>query len=352
MKAKGILALSMAALLAGSLPSIALADDLSLVWENAPLEMTPKYEDVVYGTAPTVSGEDHELKMNIYQAEDVNENSPVVVFIHGGAWWEASYKMEEEFSGKWSNQQLSYVLGLVDEGATVATIDYRLSQEAPYPAQIQDCKAAVRFLRAHAEEYGIDPDHIASSGTSAGAHLALLLAVTGDVEELEGDIGGNLEFSSRVQACADFYGMTDILNLSTDLYNAPYNINGVDAYYQVDAPDSARSQLIGFTGEGQGIGVLRAEEHNPATEYGEYLELVRLASPIYFVTPDDPPIYMANGGKDPRVSVAQPERLFKLYTEAGLEAYLMVNSKAGHDNLGTYVVEGGMNFLRDKLGMR
>ena len=175
--------------------------------------------------------------------------------------------------------------------------------------RIMDCKAAVRFLRANAEKYGIDPDRIASAGTSAGAHLALLLAVTGDVKELEGDIGGYLEESSRIQACVDFYGMTDILNLSTDLYNAPYNISGIDAYNQVDAFDSARSQLIGFNKEGQGIGVLRAEEYNPDTPYKKYLDLVKLASPIYFVTTDDPPIYMANGGKDHRVSVAQPERL-------------------------------------------
>ena len=74
-----------------------------------------------------------------------------------------------------------------------------------YPAQIEDCKGAVRFLRAHAEEYGIDPERIACSGTSAGAHLAILLAVTGDVEELEGETGGNLEQSSRVQVCADRY---------------------------------------------------------------------------------------------------------------------------------------------------
>ena len=320
-------------------------------WENKPIDMTPKYKDVVVGTVPTSSGEDHELKMNIYQAEDVTENSPCILFIHGGAWWEASYECEEEFTGKWDNEQLTNILSLVDEGATVATIDYRLSQEAFYPAQIHDCKGAVRFLRANADKYGIDPDRIASSGTSAGAHLALLLAVTGDVEELEGESGGNLDQSSRVQACADFFGMTDFINLSTDLYDTPYNINAEEAYYQVDAYDSARSQLLGFNQEGQGMGVLRAEQFNPDTEYKEYLELARLASPISFVTTDDCPIFIANGGKDGRVAVAQAEKLHKLYIQAGLESYLMVNSKAGHGNLGTYVNQAALSFLRDKLGM-
>ncbi len=352
MKMKQMIAvMTAAATLAGTFAMSVAAQDNALVWANDPIEMTPKYEDVVFATVPTSSGEERELKMNIYQSEDVTENSPVIVFIHGGAWWEASYKCEEEFTGSWSNQQLTYVLSLVEEGATVATIDYRLSQEMAYPAQIEDCKGAVRFLRAHAEEYGIDPERIASSGTSAGAHLAILLAVTGDVEELEGETGGNLEQSSRVQACADFYGMTDIINLSTDLYDAPYNINAMDAYNQVDAYNSARSQLIGFNEEGEGMGVLRAEQYNPDTPYKEELKLVEMASPINYVTTDDAPIFMGQGGKDPRVSVAQAERLHKLYIQAGLEAYLMVNSMAGHDNLGTYINEAALSFLRDKLGM-
>ena len=220
-----------------------------------------------------------------------------------------------------------------------------------YPAQIEDCKGAVRFLRAHAEEYGIDPERIASSGTSAGAHLAILLAVTGDVEELEGETGGNLEQSSRVQVCADFYGMTDIIILSTDLYDAPYHINAMDAYNQIDAYNSARSQLIGFKEKGEGMGVLRAEQYNPDTPYKEELKLVEMASPINYVTTDDAPIFMGQGGKDPRVFVAQAERLHKLYIQAGLEAYLMVNSMAGRDNLGTYINEAALSFLRDKLGM-
>ncbi len=342
--------LLVAGLAAASLGTVAFADD-ALVWENKPIERTPKYEDVVVGTVPTMSGEEHELKMNIYQSEDVTENSPVIVFIHGGAWWEASYKCEEEFTAKWDNQQLVNLLSLVDEGATVCTIDYRLSQEAPYPAQIEDCKGAIRFLRANAEQYGIDPERIASSGTSAGAHLALLLAVTGDVAELEGESGGNLDQSSRVVACADFFGMTDFINLSTDLYDTPYNINATEAYYQVDAYDSARSQLLGFNQEGQGMGVLRAEQYNPDTPYGEYLELSKLASPMYFVTTDDCPIFIANGGKDGRVAVAQAEKLHERYIQAGLESYLMVNSLAGHGNLGKYVNDAALSFLRDKLDM-
>lgn len=324
--------------------------DENWVWTDEEMNVTPKYEDVVWATVPTSSGEERDLMLNIYQAEEV-ENSPVVVFIHGGAWWEGSYAMNEERTAAWTNEEFSNMLTLVDEGVTVITIDYRLSQEMPYPAQIQDCKGAVRWIKAHAEEYGLDADRVACAGTSAGAHLALLLATTGDVAELEGDTGGNLDYSSRVIACVDFFGMSDIINLSSDLYDTPYNINAEEAYYQVDAYDSARSQLVGFNAEGQGMGVLRAEQNNPDTEYKDVLELVKMASPIYFVTTDDAPLFMGQGGKDPRVAVAQATRLQQLYIQAGLEANLCINSTAGHGNLGKYVNEGVLSFLRVKFGM-
>lgn len=97
--------------------------------------------------------------------------------------------------------------------------------------------------------------------------------------------------------------------------------------------------------------MLRAEQNNPDTEYKDVLELVKMASPIYFVTTDDAPLFMGQGGKDPRVAVAQATRLQQLYIQAGLEANLCINSTAGHGNLGKYVNEGALSFLRVKFGM-
>lgn len=327
------------------------AYDENWVWTDEEMTQVPKYSDIVWATVPTSSGEDKELKLNIYQADDVTENSPVVVFVHGGAWWEDSYALEKEYNCDYTNEEISNLLTLVDEGVSVVSVDYRLSQEAPYPAQIEDCKGAVRWIKAHASEYGLDPERVACAGTSAGAHLALLLATTGDVADLEGETGGNLDQSSRVIACADYYGMTDILNLSSDLYDTPYNIDADSAYFQVDNFDSARSQLIGFNKEGQGIGVLRAEQNNPDTEYGKYLDLVKKASPIYYVTSDDAPLFMGQGGKDARVAVAQATRLQSLYIQAGLDATLCINASSGHGNLGKYVNEGALQFLRVQFGM-
>ena len=239
-KVLAMLLLGASILTASAAPALA-SYDTNWVWTDEPMTQTPKYADIVWATVPDASGEDVDLKLNIFQADDVTENSPVVVFIHGGAWREGSYALSEEFAGDWTNEEISSILSLVDEGVSVVSIDYRLSQQAAYPAQIEDCKGAVRWIKAHASEYGLDPERVACAGTSAGAHLALLLATTGDVAELEGETGGNLDQSSRVMACVDFFGMTDIINLSSDLYDTPYNIDADSAYYQVDSYDSARS---------------------------------------------------------------------------------------------------------------
>ena len=107
------------------------------------------------------------------------------------------------------------------EGIAVASISYRFSQDAKFPAQIHDCKGAIRWLRAHADQYGYSADKIAVVGSSAGGMLAALLATSADLPELEGNVGGNLNYSSRVEAPVDFYGATDfILRSKTQPRNA------------------------------------------------------------------------------------------------------------------------------------
>ncbi len=123
---------------------------------------------------------------------------PLVVWIHGGGWQAGS---KEGCPAQW----------LVGKGYVVASINYRLSQHAVFPAQIEDCKAAIRWLRAHSAEYAIDPDRIGVFGGSAGGHLVALLGTTGNVKDLEGN-GGNLDQSSRVQCVVDWYGPTDFVH--------------------------------------------------------------------------------------------------------------------------------------------
>src|SRR5262249_32279005 len=119
-------------------------------------------------------------------------------------------------------------LGLLSKGYAVASINYRLSQHAVYPAQIEDCKAAVRFLRANAKKYNLDPDHFGVWGASAGGHLVALLGTTGGGKELEGD-GGNKEVSSKVQAVVNWFGPTDLTKMGGSH----------------DNPDSPEAKLLG-----------------------------------------------------------------------------------------------------------
>lgn len=189
---------------------------LALPLDNANAEAPTR--DVVFAT---VDG--HELKLDLYLPKEVND-PPLVVFIHGGGWRNNSYK---KCLTPW----------LTEHNVAVASIGYRLTDKATFPAQIHDCKAAVRWLRAHASDYGYDASRIGVAGTSAGGHLALLLGVTNGKQELEGEVGGHLEQSSSVQAVVDYYGPSDFLLRSK---NQPI---------KTEPPDSPVNLLLGWTGQ-------------------------------------------------------------------------------------------------------
>jgi acetyl esterase/lipase len=148
---------------------------------------------------------DTSLLMDIYTPTVSKGKLPVVVWIYGGAWRNVRTK-DALPSG-------NAVHVLVGRGYAVACISHRLSQDAVFPAQIEDCKGAIRFLRANAAKYNLDGDHIGAWGGSSGGHLAALLGTSGDVKELEGNVGGNVGVSSRVQCVADFSGPTDLMKL-------------------------------------------------------------------------------------------------------------------------------------------
>jgi acetyl esterase/lipase len=131
-------------------------------------------------------------RLDLYLPEKGGGPLPVIVWIHGGAW-------------KAGSKDNCPIAALAAKGYAVASINYRFLQHADFPAQIEDCKAAVRWLRANARTYNLDPDHIGAMGGSAGGHLASLLGVAADAKDLEGK-GGNLDQSSRVQAVVSLYG--------------------------------------------------------------------------------------------------------------------------------------------------
>ncbi|AQR95363.1 alpha/beta hydrolase [Clostridium saccharoperbutylacetonicum] len=331
--------------------------------------IAPTYKDVVFASVNNDNGDKKDLKMNIFKPQGKTEATPVLVYIHGGGWAMGDYQGDDapkdsnapkapaqNQAGQPTNQMSgdntsSYKIfkSILNNGIAFVSIDYRLNSEAAFPAQIYDVKGAIRYIRAHAKEYGLDPDKIAVCGTSAGAHLAAELATTGDIKELEGDEGGNLDYSSKVMACVDFYGPTDLLTMSNEM--DPSLQSHVDAVATHDSTDSNESKLLGFTQKGQGIGVLREirDKNETNSPYWDKVKLAELASPVNNVTSDDPPMFIAHGGHDTLVPIQQSLRLRDALIKAGIENIFMSNSKAPHGYQGEDVNKAALTWVTNKL---
>lgn len=233
------------------------------------------------------------LKLDLYLPEGQGP-FPVIIWIHGGGWTSGDKDLDAD------DPQVRQTT----RGYAVASIDYRLSQQAHFPAQIEDCKAAVRWLRARAGNYNLDPARIAVWGASAGGHLAALLGTSGDVIELEGS-EDNQGYSSRVNAVVDWFGPTDLLKMSTD--SLPFPCNLLDH----DSPFSPESLLIGCA-----IQTCR--------------ERTEKANPIRYVTGDDPPFLIMHGDHDCLVGPQQSRRLYDALTAVSARASLKIIAGAGH----------------------
>ena len=296
-----------------------------LVFSGQKLASQTVYKDIEFAQAPTVDGGTKTLRINIWKGAG-DDPQPVVLFVHGGAWESGDNNLDRNGS-----EQIRALMSLRDKGVTVAAATYRFSREAIFPAQIHDVKAAVRYLKANAAMYGIDPDRIMTMGESAGAQLALLAAVSNGEEAMEGNIGGHPDFDSNVIGCVDCYGMTDFLTLASDLYARP-DLGRTDeqVYELVEAPNSSRSRLFGLTTEECNLGTVTAHPDRFPEQYA----LVKAGSPLYHVTSDDPPVLIINGQKDIRVASAQAIKMYQALYDAGVEAELLLNDRAPHGDLG------------------
>jgi len=233
------------------------------------------------------------LELDLYLPEGEGPFA-LIIWVHGGGWT----------SGNKTLSPNAPQLRQITRGYAVASIDYRLSQQAKFPAQIEDCKAAVRWLRAHAVEYNLEPGRFAAWGSSAGGHLAALMGTSGGVGGLEGS-GGNPGHSSSVQAVVDWFGPTDLLRMSTD--SLPFPCNVIDH----DSPFSPESLLIGC-----------AIQTCP--------NKTEAANPIRYVSADDPPFLIMHGDRDCLVGPPQSRRLHDALAAAGVEASLKFIAGAGH----------------------
>ena len=239
------------------------------------------HRDVAYVT------DGHERqKLDLY-VPDIGENLPLIIWVHGGAWR--------------GGDKTNYIrMEYLKAGYAGASLNYRLSQHAIFPAQIEDVKAAVRWLRANAETYRLDPNRFAAWGSSAGGHLVAMLGTTGDIVEFE--VGENLKVSSRIQAVVDYFGPTDFLQM--DAQSLPDGLVH-------DAPDSPESQLVG--------GPIQA-----------YKDRVARANPITYVSKDDSPFLIIHGDKDKLVPYQQSVLLKDALAEADVPVTFYKVEGGGH----------------------
>ena len=228
----------------------------------------------------------HDLLLDLYLPADA-AGAPLLVWVHGGGWSRGERKPVS-------------TLAFVEAGYAMASVDYRLSGVAPFPAQIHDLKSAIRFLRAQASAYGYDARRIGILGVSAGAHLAALVATTNGDTRLEGDVGGHLDQSSDVAAAVSYFGasnLTTILDQST-----PFGLNirvpGLEALFG-GPPD-------------------------------EKTDLAELASPVFQVDRGDPPLLLLHGDQDPQMPINQSHELHGAYKALGLNVHFEVVHGARH----------------------
>jgi acetyl esterase/lipase len=294
----------------------------------------PTHKEVLVATVQD-AGKPFPLRTNIYLPRGAAAApTPLVLFIHGngGAYNFSNGSRAYEFS-----------IALAERGVAVATIDYR--PDDPLPGEIHDVKGYVRWFRAKAKDYNIDPDRIGVWGTSRGGHLGALLATSGDVKELEGDVGGNLEHSSRIQCAVLYYSVTDVLGNGADLV-----ARFPDRARAQDASGGLAAQLLGVK-DARGLAPTRetAAKNNTSDPSWKAVELSRLSDPVRYVTKSAPPILLAHSSIDSVVAVEQSERLYRKYLENNLDASLYLWSRGAHGAVGLDIEAASSEWLLRKL---
>jgi acetyl esterase/lipase len=230
---------------------------------------------------------DSDLLLDLYLPQAKARPIGLIVWVHGGAWRAGSRASVD-------------LLGMTERGWAIASVDYRLSTAARFPAQVHDIKAAIRHLRAHAGDYGYPAERFVVAGSSAGGHLAALVGVSNRNPELEGSIGDDTHVSSDVQAIVSLYGASNLTSILAQ--STPHGLS-------VRVP--ALELLLGAKPEAAGA-------------------LTRLASPVFHVDPKDPPLYLLHGDQDNQMPINQSHELEGAYRKLGLPVRFVVVHGAGH----------------------
>lgn len=264
----------------------------------------PDFQDVIYANP-----EGMDLGLDIYLPQS-SDNPPLIVQVHGGAW-------------RFGSKEGGVPMQFVEHGYAVASLDFRQSTDAPYPAMIHDIKAAIRFLRANADQYGYDASRIAITGASSGAHLAQVVGVSNGHPELEGDLGNFRDTSSDVQAILSYFGASDLTVILSQ--STPFGLG---------VREPALELLLGAH-----------PDDNEA--------ITKLASPVYLVDANDPPLMLLHGDMDPQMPVNQSLNMLGAYKAAGLDVTFDPVHGAVHGGPGFFDEEhlaNALAFLERTIG--
>jgi acetyl esterase/lipase len=261
------------------------------------------FTDLVYAT---VDGK--ALGLDLHLPGGVR-HPPLVIYVHGGAWTTGS--------------KAQYPTFLLDRGFAVASLDFRSSNEAPFPANVLDIKAGIRYLRAKAPAYGYRTDRIAIVGASSGGHLAALVGVTNALPALEGSEGDDLNQSSAVQAIVSYFGASDLTTILAQ--STPFGLT---------VREPALKRLLGAPPD-------------------QVPELAKLASPIFHVDGNAPPIMLLHGDQDRQMPLNQLYELQWAYQQAGRPAEVLILHGVDHDAVPFFrdaPVERVVQFLKRTIG--
>lgn len=276
---------------------------LAALQTAAAADVPRDFTDLVYAT---VGGKPLALDLHMPSGA---RRPPLVVYVHGGAWT--------------TGNKSQYPAFLVARGFAVASLDFRSSNDAPFPADVHDIKAGIRYLRAKAGEYGYRGDRIAIAGASSGGHLAALVGVTNGEPTLEGTEGAHLGQSSSVQAIVSYFGASDLTTILAQSTPAGLAVR-----------EPALRRLLGSLPD-------------------EVPELARFASPVFHVDRSAPPILLLHGDQDTQMPLNQAYELQWAYEQAGRRAEVLILHGVGHVAEPFFTgtpVERVVKFLRRSIG--
>ena len=247
-------------------------------------------KDFVYGRV-----QDVDLKLDMAMPAEGKPTCPALIFFHGGGWQQG----DKSHMHRWLKKFAS-------SGYVAVSVGYRFAPAFKWPSQVEDAKTAVRFLRANAQQFNIDPDRIGVMGESAGGYLALMLGFTDSTDSLEGE-GGYQSYSSRVQAVVSFFSATDFSGRTWQL--SPELEAEIQRYYNKSLPQV----IADFTGTN--------DTDDP---------LLKKISVLPYVDKNDPPVLMFHGDSDPYSPIERAQKFEQALTQANVSHELIIVKGGGH----------------------